>query len=141
MKKKYLVLVVGIVPLLTACGSSNTLSCVRNSDGALMERIVEFDSKGEKVTDALVNYSIDLSGEDLDEYGCESMEECLDEFAKELDDCKEDKNYYDCKIAKRTKNSMTIQAKVVQEVLENEFKNKNYDEVKEMLEEEGLECK
>lgn len=142
MKKSLLFLTIATIPFLTACGESNTLKCVREGDGASREMVIEFDSNKEKVTGVLVNYSIDFSDvEDFSEYGCDDLEDCLNEFAKEVEDCEEDEDFYECKIANKSKTGLTIQGKVEKNAFQKEFKDKNYKAIKELYEEEGYACK
>ncbi len=142
MKKNILVGLLLIIPFLTACGSSNKLVCTRSSDGATREITVAFDSKKEKATGAMVLFTMDFSDEAIiEEYGCADLEECMTRAEAELEDCEKDKEFESCKIAKKTKTSVSIQGKMKKESVEEELKGKNYDDVKKMMEEDNYTCK
>ena len=142
MKKKFLILTLLIVPLLTACGSSNELKCTQERGVTTKKVIVKFDSKKEKATDVIMAYTFDFSkAEDLSEFGCNDFEECLKLAEEELEDCEKDSDFVSCKITDRTKSALTIEGVMNKEQIEKEIGDKKYDEVKKLLEETGLTCK
>ena len=137
MKKTILMTLLLISPLLTACGSSNKLTCKRDVDGATMEEVIEFDNNKEKATGMTIYYTVDFSSdEQIEEFGCEDLDECMKLAEEELEDCKRDSDFELCEISNKTKTSITIKGVMKQSSVEEELKNKNYEEVKKRKEEE-----
>lgn len=138
MKKLSILTVLLILPLLTACGSSNKLKCVRDFGNYSRELIIKFDSKKEKPIAAEIYYTVDFSKvTDFSEFGCKDLDDCMKKADESLQGCEQSNDYGSCKITKKTKTGFTVYGSMTKEYIEKQLGNKNYSDIKTMMETDG----
>jgi hypothetical protein len=132
VKKKILLFgLIGIVPFMTGCGNSNTMKCTSEEDGFISGFIYTFD-KEDKLEKISLTETVDFSKVDFSNLNCSSVDDCLKNKDKFLNNCSSNKNYENCKID-ANKKSMTLTADYTEEKLskDNTYKKgMTKDEVK-----------
>ena len=137
MKKKYLILLLIILPFLTACGNK-TLNCEINR-GTGIVRNVNITYSGDKVSKVTIKDTVDFTVAGYEEHGCKDLQECIDSADNELKKCQEDDGYESCKITK-TETGYILEA-TQKESSYNQIKDLDKDVLKARMEETGATCK
>ncbi len=125
MKKRlFLVMLLSVTFLFTACGNNNKLVCFEElNDGEFKQSIIiNYNKEKTKVESTNIEIIVNIEELDLKVYGCtkETKEECIEELeAKYNAGC--ENMLEECNIKDKTENGFIFTAKVKDDKLEEYY--------------------
>lgn len=125
MKKvMYLVVLLLVSFLFTACGNENKLVCYEelNKGDYKQSLIMNYNKEKTQVQDASIEVVVDINDIDLKDIGCttETTEECLGELETKFNDgC--NNMLEDCELKDKTEKGFTFTANIKKDKLEEYF--------------------
>ncbi len=144
-KRLRLMLVIGILPLLTACGGNgNKLVCSQERLAGVYKQdiIIKFNSDKNEIIGTDLKAVVKISKDKPSQLGCEDKtdEECLEDIIKNMEEiCNGSDSFVEnCKVSNKSKTGFTFKAHVKDSSLQDYYGEINIkssmDEIKNSME-------
>ncbi len=140
MKKKILIIaILLIIPFMTACGKKE-YKCTTESDGSKKTFTVTFTSD-DKLDTVHHEQIYDLDKMDLEDYGCHTVENCIDQLKDFEDTCKLTSYYTNCNVSVKG-HVVTVNADLTDSYISNGRINHSStkEETFKAFEDDGFTC-